>query len=113
MRFLRYALLPLALAVAAQAQTIPFTLTSNVSGASVAFQNGGPLTFSSANGQTQTAQITATFTGTGTATIAQQPSITGSSAFTASVSSALPLTVSPGNNFTILVQFIPTSWNHQ
>jgi Abnormal spindle-like microcephaly-assoc'd, ASPM-SPD-2-Hydin len=109
MRFLRYALLPLTLAVLGQAQTIPFTLTSNISGNSVAFQNGGPLTFSSPNGQTQTAQITATFTGTGTVTISQQPNVTGSSAFTATFGSALPLTVSPGNSFTILVQFVPAS----
>ena len=65
MRFLRYALLPLTLAVVAQAQTVPFTLTSNLSGTSAAFQNGGTLTFSSPNGQTVSTQITATFTGTG------------------------------------------------
>jgi hypothetical protein len=108
MRFVRYALLALTFGALAQAQTIPFTLASNVSGTTATLQNGGSITFSSSSGQTQTAQINATFTGAGTATISQQPSLTGSPAFTATINSALPLTVSPGSSFTIVVQFVPT-----
>jgi hypothetical protein len=109
MRFLKFALLPLAAAALAQAQTIPFTLASNLSGNIVPVQDGGILTFSSPVGQTQVGQVTATFTGAGTVTISTQPNITGSPAFTATIGATLPLTLSPGNSFSILVQFVPTS----
>src|SRR5579864_6836029 len=91
------ALLAVAFAIPASAQ---FQLSVNINGNSTFVQNGATLSLSAPVGGTQTAQITAIFTGTGQATISQNPSILGSGAFQASAFATVPFTVQQGQSFT-------------
>lgn len=83
----------------------PFQLTLNQQGNSVVIQNGSTLSFSSAVGQTETAQITAVYRGFGSVVVSQPPQIAGSSAFTASTSARPPLTLTNGGNLSFEIQF--------
>ena len=102
-------LLSLALAVSASAQTIPFQLVVTQGQSSVTVQSGGSVSFMAAVGGSQTAQVIATYTGSGQVTISQQPGVYGSTAFTANIAATLPLTLNPGANVAITVTFTPTT----
>ena len=102
-------LLSIALAVSASAQAIPFQLLVTQGQNAVNLQNGGGLAFTAAPGGSQTAQITATYSGTGQVTISQQPIVSGSTAFTAKLAGTLPLTLSPGGSLSIALTFSPTN----
>ncbi len=99
----------LVLSATAAAQ-VPFSLLVTQPGVSaITIQNGGAVTMGAAVGSTQTAQILITYTGTGQVTIPQQPSIVGSSVFTATLSGKPPLSLSPGSGATLNVTFSPTN----
>lgn len=102
-------LLSIALALSSSAQTVPFQFVVTQGQNTVTVQNGGPISFAAAAGQSQTAQITATYTGSGQVTISQQPNVVGSTAFTAKIVGTLPLVVSSGTNFSIALVFSPTN----
>jgi hypothetical protein len=90
------------------AQQIPFQLVATVGGNAATLQNGGALApLNGAVGQTQTAQVKATYTGTGQVTVSQQPTVVGSTTFTASLA-GLPVTLNPGGSVSLTVQFKPT-----
>ena len=65
------------------------------------------LPLNGAVGQIQTAQVKATYTGTGQVTISQQPDVIGSTAFTASLA-GIAVTLNPGGSVVLTVQFKPT-----
>ena len=99
----------LALGATAAAQ-VPFSLLVTQPGVSaVSIQNGGVVTIAASVGNTQTAQILITYTGTGQVTIPEQPSILGSIVFTATLSGKPPLTLSQGGSATINIAFSPTN----
>lgn len=102
-------LLSLALAVSATAQTIPFQLLVTQGSSSATVQNGGPVNFTATVGGSQTAQVTASYTGSGQVTISQQPGVYGSTAFTANIAATLPLTLNPGGSVSIAITFAPTT----
>jgi hypothetical protein len=107
---IKSAILAAVLTSAAFGQNIPFQLVATVGGNASTVQNGGALTpLNAVIGQTQTAQVKATYTGTGQVTISQQPIVVGSVAFTAAFTGATPLTLNPGGSVTLTVQFKPTS----
>lgn len=96
------------LTVGVFAQQIPFQLVATVGGNASTLQNGGAVApLSAAVGQTQTAQITATYTGTGQVTISQQPAVVGSTAFAAHLS-GIPITLNSGGTVSLTVEFKPT-----
>lgn len=102
-------LLCAALSSAGFAQQVPFQFVATVGGNAATLQNGGSVApLNVAIGQTQTAQVKATYTGTGQITISQQPVIIGSTTFTASIA-GVPITLSPGGSVLITGQFKPTS----
>jgi hypothetical protein len=98
----------LALASLALGQ-IPFQIVATQGNNAFTVQNGGGLTFIAPVGQMQTVLVKATYTGTGQITIAQQPFIIGSTAFTASFAAATPLNLTPGFSVSVTIQFLPTS----
>jgi hypothetical protein len=102
-------LLSIALALSASAQVIPFQLLVTEGQNAVTVQNDGGVAFAAAPGGSQTAQVTATYTGTGQVTISFQPMVTGSTAFTAKIAGTLPLTLNPQGSFSITVTYSPTS----
>ncbi len=109
-RFLgRTAVLCVAFTALVKAQQIPFRLVVNQQGSAVTIQNGATVSFNSPTGQIQTAQVTATYTGTSQAVIPQQPTILGSTAFTVTVAAALPVTLTPGAAFSFEIQFRPAA----
>jgi hypothetical protein len=72
--------------------------------------NGSTLTMApSAVGQVSTATLTAIYIGPTEALVSAQPVILGSTTFTVSSLPNLPLTMSPGDSFTLTIQFTPTS----
>jgi hypothetical protein len=93
----------------ASAQQFPFSLLATQGNNAATLQNGGGIAFTAPIGQTSTAQIKATYTGTGQATISQQPIVIGSTAFTASFDGSTPLILTPGASVTISIQFKPAS----
>ncbi len=100
----------IALAVRASGQQIPFQLLVTTPGQSaVSIQNGGALTFLAALGQSQTAQIEATYSGGGQVTISQPPTVFGSLAFKATIADNVPLKLTPGGSVSIIIQFSPTT----
>jgi len=105
----RTAVLPVVFTALAQAQQIPFRLVVNQQGNAVTVQNGATVSFNAPTGQVQTAQVTATYSGTSQAVIAQQPTILGSTAFTVTLGSALPITLTPGAAFSFEIQFRPAA----
>ena len=102
-------LLTAAFTAAAFAQQFPFQLVATQGNNAANVQNGGGLAFTSPVGQTQTAQLKATYTGSGQITISQQPLIIGSVAFTASFSADTPLTLTSGASVLVTIQFKPTN----
>lgn len=98
----------LALAGIATAQ-IPFEILVTQGQNAVTVQNGSTLTFLAPVGQAQTAQIEATYTGTGQVTISAQPNVFGSLAFKATVTNTLPALLTPGQNLVMTVTFTPAS----
>ena len=66
-------LLTIGLAAVAVGQQVPFQLVATQGNNAATIQNGGGLTFTAPVGQTQTAQVKATYTGAGQITISQQP----------------------------------------
>lgn len=105
----RITFLSTALATFASAQTFPFQLLATQGNNAAIIQNGSPLTLNSPIGQSQAIQIKATYTGTGQVLIPEQPIVIGSTAFTASLATAPPVTLTPGESVSFSVQFLPTS----
>jgi hypothetical protein len=102
-------ILVLALAAPAFAQQVPFQLLVTQNQSAVTIQNGGTITFSAPIGQSQAAQIKATYSGTGRAAVSQQPVVLGSTAFKATIPATLPLLLNPGDSFIFNVTFSPGS----
>ncbi len=102
-------LLMSAAAAVAPAQTFPFQLVAVQSGNALTLANGATITFNAVVGQTQTAEVTATFSGSGTLTISSPPSVVGSASFKAAFSSQLPLMLNPGDSIKFSVQFTPAN----
>ncbi len=98
-----------ALAATAAAQTIPFSLLFTQGQNAINVQNGAIVPFLAPVGQSQTAQLQATYTGSGQVTILQQPNIFGSLNFKATISGAFPIILAPGGSFIVNIQFTPTS----
>jgi hypothetical protein len=98
-----------ALAGAASGQNFPFQLLLTQNGRSFPLSNGGPINFFANIGQSEIVQVTATYSGTGRAAVAEQPSLTGSPAFTATLTQTPPLTVGPGGNIGASIKFAPTA----
>src|ERR1700688_1105997 len=88
-----------AIATTAAAQ-IPFQLLVSQSNNAITVQNGASLTFVAAVGQSATAKLTATYTGTGQVVISQIPNVFGSSAFTATLPAKVPIVLNPGASVT-------------
>lgn len=104
----RCVLLSIAAAVVAQAQ-IPFQLLVTQGNNAITIQNGAGLTFNAPVGQTGTARVTATYSGTGQVTISQQPLVIGSTAFKADLTTAPPVTLNPGSSISFNIQFSPAN----
>ena len=99
-----------------QQTVFPFQILVTTQTNSNIVANGASIQFLAEIGQSQTAQVIATYQGTGTVTISQQqqPVVFGSPSFTATLSSAtgtptLPITLNPGDKITYDVVFKPTS----
>lgn len=107
----RSALLSIVLAGLASAQQIPFQLRVVSGSGAAAIPNAAVLGFTANIGQTATARVTATYIGTGKVNVGQQPSFFGSTAFTAALTAAPPLTLNPGDSLSFDIQFHPTSGN--
>ena len=106
----RGALLGLGMAAAALAQSFPLQMVGTSNGIVLTIANGSQIPFAAGVGQTQTLQITATYSGSGKITIpADNTLVFGSSEFTAVISGTLPLTLTPGNSFSFDIVFRPTS----
>jgi hypothetical protein len=90
------------------AQQFPLQLLVTETGNAITLQNGGTISFNSPIGQAQTASITATYSGAGQVAI-NQPTVFGSNQFTVTTSATLPENLTPGQNVTFTVQFLPTS----
>lgn len=105
----RTILFTLALAAMAPAQQASFRLLLTQGKTNLLIQNGATVAFSAPVGQTQTAQVTGTYLGSGQITILQSPSIFGSSDFTASLKEAQPIKLGPGSSFSFTITFAPTS----
>jgi hypothetical protein len=99
----------LAAAAAPAVAQVPFRLSSTQGNVTVNVQDSGTLNFTALIGQTQTAQIIATYTGTGTATITGPPVVFNSAVFATSTSAVTPVTLNPGQTFAFAIQFEPTS----
>jgi hypothetical protein len=101
------AMLALAMASSAAAQQFPFSLQYTQGPITNTLPNNSVLTMAAPLGQAQTLQIRATYQGDGTATISQQPAITGSSAFTVTTNQTLPLTLARGEILFFTLRFSP------
>lgn len=108
-RYLPAALLALAFVQAAGAQNVPFELQYTQGPLTTILPNDGVLTLAAALGQSQTIQVRAKYIGTGTATITQPPSLSGSAAFSAAVNGSLPVTLTTGQTFFFSVSFVPVT----
>ena len=88
-----------------------FQLTLTENGNAVLVPNGASLSFNAAIGQSQTAQITAVYVGSGQVVINQLPQLFGSNSFTVNFASKLPLTLTNGATFSFTLKFQPTGSN--
>lgn len=95
-------------ATAASAQ-IPFQLLVTQSQNAISVQNGATLTFIAPIGQSQTAQVEATYTGAGQVTISQPPSLFGSNQFTVTMANEVPVILGPGGTVLLTIVFSPTT----
>jgi hypothetical protein len=93
----------------ALAQQFPFQLRVVTTNNAAVVPNGQTLVFSAAVGQSQSARLTATYTGSGKITVSQTPNLFGSPAFTASMDGSPPLSLSSGDSINIDIVFRPTS----
>ena len=93
----------------ALAQQFPLQMVATTNGLVATIPNQATLPFAAAVGQSQMYHIAATYAGSGKITISQVPQVFGSGEFSASFDRALPLTLSPGDNFTFDIIFKPTS----
>lgn len=92
-------------AVPVQAQQ-QFRLLVSQGGNISAVQSGSTLAFNSPVGVLTTAQVTATYTGSGQITIERAPNILGSTAFSAALTQAtLPLTLTPGASISFEIRY--------
>src|SRR5687767_11609748 len=96
-------------AASAAAQQIPLQILVTQSGNAVRVQNGATLAFSAPVGQSQAAQIRATYSGAGQIMITELPAVFGSAAFKANFSANLPLTLNPGGSISFDVEFVPSN----
>ncbi len=101
--------LALALALSASAQAIPFQLLITQGPNTSTVQDGGAVSFAAPVGGSQTAQLNATYSGSGKVTVSQPAEVFGSTAFTAKIAGTLPLTLNPGDSLSITITFSPTS----
>src|SRR5260370_19949385 len=97
------------LAGSGSAQQFPFQLRVTFSTSAATVANGSTIVFSSAIGQTQTARLTATYTGSGKITLPQSPQLFGSQDFTARLAGTPPLTLNPGDSLLVDIQYRPTT----
>lgn len=86
-----------------------FQLTLTENGNAVQIPNNANLAFNAPVGQSQSARVTATYYGFGQVVISQLPQLFGSTAFTVSLTSKLPLMLTNGGNFFFDIQFTPTN----
>jgi hypothetical protein len=71
--------------------------------------NGSTLQFSTAVGQSEPATLTVTYRGLGQVLINQPPQLPSGTAFALNFSTKLPLTLDPGNSFSVSLVFQPVS----
>ena len=105
----RAALLLVLVAGWGSAQTFPFQLRVTSTSTAAVVPNNSTIGFSTSLGQSQTIRLTATYDGSGKVTVPQSPQIFGSPDFTATLSGTPPLTLSPGENLIVDIQFHPTT----
>lgn len=104
----KIALLSTAAATVASAQ-IPFQLLASQGSNAAIIQNASTLALNAPVGQSATVQVQATYTGTGQVLIPQQPTLVGSTAFTATFAGTAPVTLAPGGSVLLTIQFLPTT----
>jgi hypothetical protein len=111
LRMLRRGLaLGLLLSGFAFAQTaFQFQMRLSLAGQTFVIQNQSTIPFSTSTGQTEIAQVQATYVGSGKITVSSVPQIFGSTEFTSNLTGKLPLTLNPGDSFTFTITFAPTS----
>lgn len=107
--FARLALLSVGIAALASAQTFPLQLRVTENNQIAIVANDSTLALSASVGQSETLQGTATYTGSGKITVTQAPTITGSTQFNASINGTLPITLTPGQSFSFVITYTPTS----
>jgi len=107
--FARFVLLGVGIAALASAQTFPLQLRISENNQFAIVTNQAPLEFAASVGQSATVQGTATYTGSGKVTVTQAPQVFGSTEFTATINAKLPLTLSPGDSFSFVITYTPTS----
>ncbi len=105
----RTILFTVALAAIGSAQQASFRLLLTQGKSNLLIQSGSTVSFSAPVGQTQTAQVTATYIGSGAVTILQAPSIFGSADFSASLKDAQPIKLVSGSSFSFAITFAATS----
>jgi hypothetical protein len=93
------------------AQTFPFQLRVTSTNSAAVVPNGSTLGFSAPLGQSQTIRLTATYDGSGTVNVPQDPQLFGSPDFTATLAGTPPLTLSPGENLIVDIQYTPSNAN--
>jgi hypothetical protein len=93
----------------ASAQTFPFQLRITSSSGAAVLADGSTIGFSAALGQTTTIRLIATYNGFGTATFPQIPQVFGSTDFTATLAGTPPITLTPGANVIVDIQYAPTT----
>lgn len=93
----------------ASAQQFPFQIRVSEAGNAIIVSNGAALGFSAPIGQAETATVTATYQGSGTASITQAPTVLGSTAFTVNSPTGLPLTLHQGDNVSFDIVFRPAN----
>jgi hypothetical protein len=117
LRFVRFLFAAGALAIcatpAAVAQgNVNFQIRVQQGSNVVVVANGAGLTMgASAVGVATSITVTATYTGTTSATFNAQPTLLGSADFSATNIGTLPLTLTPGNSFSSTITYKPTSAN--
>src|SRR5579871_73982 len=107
--FARFALLSVGIAGLAPAQTFPLQLRVTENNQIAIVSNNSTLPFTASVGQSETLQGTATYTGSGKITVTQAPTVSGSIQFTAAINGTLPLTLTPGQSFSFVITYTPTS----
>jgi hypothetical protein len=99
------------LAAWGSAQTFPFQLRVTSTNSAAVVPNGATLGFSAPLGQSQTIRLTATYDGSGTVTVSQDPQIFGPPDFTDTLAGTPPLTLAPGESLIVDIQYAPTTAN--